>query len=438
MTKGCVVCKNNKPFDMPKQIIDAVKQNKLVVFAGAGISTETINAFPYSFFEEVCDFLDLADDQRNLSFPEVMALLTNQPNGRKDLINIFIRRLEYCKAFGQIENVVTKFHKELADIHQITEIITTNWDDFFEIFCHSLPIVTAKDFSLWDFPGRKVFKIHGSVNNVGTIIADTKDYKDCYKALRTGIIGSALKMMLATKTIVFCGYSLRDSDFIKIYEVLKKELGDVLPHAYIVTINESDDKEKNGLTIINTDATFFLHKLKEKLTEEDLLFDNNIYEYYYMLQYRFNEVHKQTADFYLRTNEPQVALCLSYQDGISDGLDRAIRLQNTGLYLCPDHMRSHIRSYKVLFQERIRQKRYWDAAYIEGYMNTLFIPFMPDKEKLHIPLFYIYGYKGDIKNFASYKRLVKGKSYSKSAEKKILSMMKDIDDQIPQHTAFLL
>jgi uncharacterized alpha/beta hydrolase family protein len=71
-------------------------------------------------------------------------------------------------------------------------------------------------------------------------------------------------------------------------------------------------------------------------------------------------------------------------------------------------------------------------------MNTLFIPFMPDKEKLNIPFYYIYGYKGDVKTFNSFKKLVKGKSYNKSAEKKMLTIMKDIDGQIPQHTAFLL
>lgn len=438
MTKGCVICENHKPFDMPKEIIESVKKNNLVIFAGAGISTETYKAFPLSFYDEVCDFLDLPIDIRNLPFPDVMSLLTEKPNGRKELVKLFNERLEYSKAFGQVENSVTRFHKELADIHQITDIITTNWDDLFELHCHALPIVTPKDFSFWDLPGRKVYKIHGSINNVGTIVADKNDYKDCYKSLNTGIVGSALKMMLATKTIVFCGYSLKDSDLLKILEILKKELGNIFPHAYIITLDNSITENSNGLTVINTDASFFLHCIKEELFKDNTLFNSKLYNYYYALEYELYEIHKKVTEVYMKTQDPQVILCMSYQDGIIDGIDRAIRLKNTGLYLCPDHLKSHIEGYRTLYNDKVRSKNYWDAAYIEGYMNTLYLPFAPDNEKLKIPMLYIYGYKEEIKSLTSFKKILKEKTHNKTAEAKMRAIMKKLNGQIPQHTAFLL
>ena len=49
MACECAICKNNKPFTFPKEIIDAALNGKLVLFCGAGISTEDKNVLPYSF-----------------------------------------------------------------------------------------------------------------------------------------------------------------------------------------------------------------------------------------------------------------------------------------------------------------------------------------------------------------------------------------------------
>ena len=44
----CFMCKNNNSFDMPNEIIESVKK-KLVLFCGAGISTESKAVLPTSF-----------------------------------------------------------------------------------------------------------------------------------------------------------------------------------------------------------------------------------------------------------------------------------------------------------------------------------------------------------------------------------------------------
>lgn len=41
----CDCCKNKLPFDLPTEIIEAIKEKRLVVFAGAGISTEAKDIF---------------------------------------------------------------------------------------------------------------------------------------------------------------------------------------------------------------------------------------------------------------------------------------------------------------------------------------------------------------------------------------------------------
>lgn len=92
---------------------------------------------------------------------------------------------------------------QLGTLFPIDEIVTTNWDTYFEELCFATPIVEPHDYAYWNLPGRKVFKIHGSTNNVGSLVATEQDYAECYERLRTGLVGASLKHMLATKVLVF-------------------------------------------------------------------------------------------------------------------------------------------------------------------------------------------------------------------------------------------
>jgi hypothetical protein len=47
----CDICKHDKAFEMPKEIIEAYNKGDLVIFAGAGVSTESRSVFPQTFYE---------------------------------------------------------------------------------------------------------------------------------------------------------------------------------------------------------------------------------------------------------------------------------------------------------------------------------------------------------------------------------------------------
>ena len=51
--------------------------------------------------------------------------------------------------------------------------------------------VNADDFAFWDTRGRKVFKLHGSVSNFGSLVATNEDYRRAQKQLQRGTIGAA-------------------------------------------------------------------------------------------------------------------------------------------------------------------------------------------------------------------------------------------------------
>lgn len=84
MNCECAICKDNKPFELPKEIVDAAMDGNLVLFCGAGISTENKNVLPFTLYSTVKE--DLGLDNEEISFSEIMQQYCNKPNGRKKLL----------------------------------------------------------------------------------------------------------------------------------------------------------------------------------------------------------------------------------------------------------------------------------------------------------------------------------------------------------------
>ena len=166
----CQICKNKIPFKIPKEIIEAIEKEDLVIFAGSGVSSENKMVFPWSFYEEIHSELELKHNNKP-SFSKLMSRYCEQKNGKRKLLNKIKERLDYINNFPELYSRASEFHKEISTIYKIKEIITTNWDDFFERECGSNPIVIPEDFIFWQNPGRKVLKIHGSINNYGSPIS---------------------------------------------------------------------------------------------------------------------------------------------------------------------------------------------------------------------------------------------------------------------------
>ncbi|MEN9665528.1 MAG: hypothetical protein RLZZ326_1891, partial [Planctomycetota bacterium] len=330
---SCAACKNNKAFDLPLGLLDAACNGQLVLFAGAGISTENKLAFPLSFYDDIRTKLRLKD---SLPFKEVMDEFCRQPNGRALMLNAIRSRFERAKLWPEITSACTRFHDVVARIPQIEDIITTNWDDFFEIACNAVPFVTGDDFIFWNTAGRKVFKIHGSVNNYGSIVATSEDYARLYEELRSGLVGSNLRMLLATRPVLFVGYSLRDAEFVRFYDLLRSEMRGMAPHAYIIAFDEESAIRfrEIGITPIITDATYFMDNLRKHMVERGLLLDGG----------RFDGVRTKWADIEARHNAlseldaglaPAILYTSMFHDGMLAAFSHVFASQATGTFFDP-------------------------------------------------------------------------------------------------------
>jgi hypothetical protein len=442
-TCECNICSNNLPFEMPNEIIDALISGDLVLFAGAGISTETKAIFKTTLYEDVIEELEL-DIESDISFPELMSkYCSTYKNGRQKLLEKIKYRFDYCHQFKDLYNSASAFHKEIAPLWMLKNIITTNWDDYFERECSAIPIVTPKDFAFYNINQRKVFKIHGSISNYGSLVATEEDYHECYEELNSGLIGANLKTLMSTKTILFVGYSFRDFDFLKVLEFLKKEMGNVFPHIYVVTLDDniSDRISELDLTVIKTNGTFFFKSIKEHLENKGYLIPYKNVSKIYEIEYLKMISHSALSDFYFdKRRTSSIIYCLMYQDGIQHAIDYLKYKSKSGETYCPEDLYHQIELYiKDIRKKLSKAKNYMDLAYVDGYIQGLTIPLF-DREIEEFPLFYIFGIGPTndtelvFETFAE--NIIRHKTAEKYGNNFFKEYLKTENDVIPDHRPF--
>jgi len=398
----CAICKNFNEFNMPKEIIESAKKSELILFCGAGISTESKKVLPTSFYIDILEELnsneyDLSLDS-SISFPELMeSFCKTVPNGRKALIRAIKSRFDRVNSFPELYNSATSFHKEVANIPQINTVVTTNWDDYFEKECGMFPIIDDKDVSMWDTFDKRVFKVHGSINSIGSIVATSKDYENCYDRLSKKPIGDRLKVLLGSQCVVFIGFSFGDEDLNKIIDILSDDMGDFANQFYLVTIDNSWKDQKNSKIIpIITDGQFFVHSLKNILQEQGSLINDDVYNFAEYAAQVSTEYH---TDWINRSdnfsdklkNYPEVILSVAYQDGLIHAYQRCYANRKRGDYLFPNYLKPLINSYSHLVDEHKKNKdhlrAYYDLGYLDGLINLqLFL----ETNQTQLPPLFVY------------------------------------------------
>lgn len=368
----CDYCKNQKPFDMPKHLAEKLASGELVVFAGAGISTENKTNAKNTFYEEIHAELDLKD--ATPTFPELMSQFCAQPDGRIKLIERIKQRFDNFSSFDQFYNRMTQFHRALAPLFMITDVVTTNWDDFFERECGFTPFVYDSDLAFWDASPRRAMKIHGSITNFGSIVATNEDYRLSYERLNDGPLGAHLKSLIARKTVAYVGYSLSDENYLRLLGNIARMMGDKTRQSYFISPQIDPARIQAApvpLIPIETDGAFFFEEVRRK--NGDALGITTEAAFYCCLELldEVATVHDKTATAFLKTNHPLLIFALSYQDGLSHALRRIIRMKKTGEYHSINSVHSRVHTYETMVEDYIKHENFWDAAYCLGYHNGL-------------------------------------------------------------------
>src|SRR5690242_21360106 len=120
---------------------------------------------------------------------------------------------------------------------------------------------------------------------------------------------------MASRTFVFVGYSLRDSDFRLIWEEIIQSLGQFRRLAFVVDPEEKDEKtafwKTNGLRHIRMTDVMFARSIHAKLVADGHLPSEKLINFFATERQRTERLH-----FALKHDESDVAFSSAmYQDG---------------------------------------------------------------------------------------------------------------------------
>ena len=254
-----------------KRIKEASDTGNLVVFVGAGLSMSSgmpswgklINEFKEELSSQIqkeSDYLKIAQIYRN-----------------------YRGQSEYLKKIKEIFYEGNPVPNELHDlILQLNpaHIITTNYDDLIEQaidYKSSNYFVITKDEDLPKSPIEKyLLKMHGDLEEGNIVLTeqDYLDYKDNFPLIR-----SLIQSLVATKTILFIGFSFSDYNLKIITNMVMKALGNKFPYMYMLDHNikeyvELEYLKKRGVKVIPYQTWF--NDFSNGKTEENLPIDKKL------------------------------------------------------------------------------------------------------------------------------------------------------------------
>lgn len=365
----CVECGLDFDFELPFELIKAAHMREVVIFAGAGISTEVPAVHPVTIFDAATEKIGRTD---LTSFPDVMQAFVDQFD-KTELVQMIKKKFDYIDSFRTLRLHARKFHRELATMPYLEDIVTTNWDTYFEEESDATPFISGEDIALWKMDGRKVLKIHGSISSPASIVATEDDYKRQLEALKTNTMGTFLKNFLITKTVVFVGYSLRDWNFRRLYGDLLQDMGEYAPRAYFVSPFDvdPDDQQRFRLKPLKTSGVKFLRDLKHANYSVCFINDSS-YDRVHSYLLDINKADA-VAKSVSHKEYPSVVYCWAFHDGVRDACCRILIRRTSGEYSSRQFVWDRINTYEMLADNASNDQRYWDEAYIAGYLVPLMI-----------------------------------------------------------------
>ncbi|WP_055436464.1 SIR2 family protein [Lacinutrix algicola] len=247
---------------MNKKLIEAIENDSLVLFVGAGMSMPL--KFP-SWTKLIQNILEeIKDDGRfnfdyhfkqgdNINVFEALNELEtyNYNSKAKRSLNKEIKSVNFDKS--QLDK-----HKKLWDLSD--KIFTTNYDkvlekvkpDEVEAFSNGNKFQQSESLQGKPF----LYKIHGDITDPDTCIFFDSDYKKLYEDDTPDL--QTLKTFLTTKTILFVGFSLNDPYVVKQMEYIYSLYNGYNKEHYVIQKKQEDFSKYNvkSLPIENWDDSF--------------------------------------------------------------------------------------------------------------------------------------------------------------------------------------
>lgn len=273
--------------DMPRDLINRIKNGKCILFAGAGTSLDAGLPSWYdllkSMVEQVDDYGGLDNQQKE----ELDWLIEQQDY---NVVAEFCKEKLGAKGFADLireklgtKNRTSAMHSILAEI-PFKAVITSNYDNLVESNHRNYKVILPDDInkfnqetveSLFDEDMFPIFKIHGSYEDSNSIVLTDNDYRDVI--FRRPQYRENLKQLFKDKSLLFVGFSFRDSSInLLLQEIFTVTDGMANPHYAFINDIGSIKKDffwkSRNIRVIpyqTIDGTHIvLNKMLEKIRDE--------------------------------------------------------------------------------------------------------------------------------------------------------------------------
>lgn len=208
--------------DAFKQVCEAVRHGKAVLWAGAGFSKYAGYPLGSVFATELAQEINYRSRGRPLNLPRVAERY--QVRKKRSAI-----REKVTSVFGK-DPISLKTHQSLALIrYNIPHIVTTNYDRLFEKAYDNdlIPVVREEEVTAISDQGvvlRKpiLYKPHGDVDHLDQLVITRRDYS---RFDRESFLWRRLCILPAEFSMIFIGYSMEDENSRELLDIVFARLG---------------------------------------------------------------------------------------------------------------------------------------------------------------------------------------------------------------------
>ena len=193
---------NEEKILVPDHLYDDIKQSRVALLCGSGITTEGGPHGTPTFYETIRDRFAISPNDPNPPFPDLMEHFCAMLDGgdKRRLIQEAISRIERFTSPGELQRSSSMVYSLVAKIPYFDRIVTTNWDPFCERALNVLvPMVEDRDLPFWNDDKRQVLKIHGCITRPDTIVLTRHDVESSIGKNR--LIWNTLKNLMATRPV---------------------------------------------------------------------------------------------------------------------------------------------------------------------------------------------------------------------------------------------
>lgn len=231
-----------------EQIQLASRQNRLVIFVGAGVSansgvplwSDLINSLKIS----LPDYVNEDTDSLKI------AQLYKELRGEKE----YLEKIKEILKYGKVSP--NEIHKAIFELNPC-HIITTNYDDLLEqsalAFNQQFYVVRKDDDIPCNRGEKMIIKMHGDFD-VGNIVLTENDYFDYSRQFP--LIRSFVLSLFASRLVLFVGFSFNDINLKYILRNVSDILKDKMQKSYLLVDYSPDSLtdeyyKKKGVCLVN-------------------------------------------------------------------------------------------------------------------------------------------------------------------------------------------